>query len=56
VWWLKPVIPATQDAEIRRIEVQGQPGQKVHETPSKPMAGRLGNSGVHHPSYAGKRK
>jgi hypothetical protein len=30
-----PVILATQDAEIRRIEVQSQPGQIVHETLSQ---------------------
>jgi hypothetical protein len=29
---LTPVIPATQEAEIRRIEVQSQRGQIVHET------------------------
>jgi hypothetical protein len=28
-----PVIPATWKAEIRRITVQSQPGQIVHETP-----------------------
>jgi hypothetical protein len=33
--WLTPVIPATQKAEIRRIEVQSQPGQIVHETLSE---------------------
>jgi hypothetical protein len=27
-----PVILATQQAEIRRIKVQSQPGQIVHET------------------------
>jgi hypothetical protein len=27
--WLKPVILATQEAEIRRITIQGQPGQIV---------------------------
>jgi hypothetical protein len=31
-WWLTPVIPATQEAEIRRIEVQSQPRQIVLET------------------------
>jgi hypothetical protein len=30
-----PIIPATQEAEIRRIEVQSQPGQIVHETLSR---------------------
>jgi hypothetical protein len=27
-WWLKPVILVTQEAKIRRIMVQSQPGQK----------------------------
>jgi hypothetical protein len=30
--WLTPVVPATQEAEIRRIAVQSQPGQKEHKT------------------------
>jgi hypothetical protein len=33
VWWLPPVIPATQEAEIRRIKVRSQPGRMVHKTP-----------------------
>jgi hypothetical protein len=37
-WCLTHVILATCDAEIRRITVQGQPGQIVHETLSQPIA------------------
>jgi hypothetical protein len=31
-WWLKPIILAIQEAEIRRIMVQSQPRQIVPET------------------------
>jgi hypothetical protein len=39
-----PVIPVTQEAKIRRIKVQSQPGKIVHETlsqknPSQKRAG-----------------
>jgi hypothetical protein len=30
--WLTSVIPATQEAEIRRLTVQSQPGQIVFKT------------------------
>jgi hypothetical protein len=30
--WLRPMILATQEADIRRIAVQGQPRQTVQET------------------------
>jgi hypothetical protein len=33
-WWLRHVILATWEAEIRRIEVRGHPGKIVHEIPS----------------------
>jgi hypothetical protein len=33
--WPVPLIPATQEAEIRRIAVQNQPGQIVHKTQSQ---------------------
>jgi hypothetical protein len=33
--WLTPAILATQEAEIRWILVQGQPGQIVHKTLSQ---------------------
>jgi hypothetical protein len=33
--WQTPVIPATQEAEIRRIAVRSQPGQIAQETLSR---------------------
>jgi hypothetical protein len=44
VQWLILVIPATWEAEIRKITVQCQPRQKVSKTPCKPIAGP---GGVH---------
>jgi hypothetical protein len=35
-WWLTPVIPATG---IARTVSSGEPGRKVHETPSELTAG-----------------
>jgi hypothetical protein len=34
-WWLTPVILATQEAEVRRITFQSQPGQIVQEALSR---------------------
>jgi hypothetical protein len=43
-WWLMPVIPATQEVEIRRIEAWSQPEQIVQETlfQKKPFPKRVG--------------
>jgi hypothetical protein len=42
-WWLTPIIPATQETEIRRIEVGSQLRQIVHDpilkNPSQKRAG-----------------
>jgi hypothetical protein len=42
--WLRPVILATQETEIRRIAVQGQPRQNESETLSRkyPIQKRAG--------------
>jgi hypothetical protein len=50
-----PVIPATQEAEIRRIMVQSQPRQIIRETlsqkiPSQKKAGGVGQTVEHLPS------
>jgi hypothetical protein len=33
VWWLIPVIPATREAEIRRIRVQSEPRINSYQDP-----------------------
>jgi hypothetical protein len=40
--WLTPVIPATQEAEIRRINVCSQLGQIVHKILSQKTHHRKG--------------
>jgi hypothetical protein len=47
VQWLKPVILATQDAEIRKIR------QKLLETPSPPI--KAGCDGVYLPCQLSRR-
>jgi hypothetical protein len=42
------------EAEIRNIEVQSQPRQKVHETLSQPIAGVVAHTC--HPNYGRKYK
>jgi hypothetical protein len=39
---LNPVTLSTQEAEVVRIAVGGQPGQKVHETLSRPIKLSMG--------------
>jgi hypothetical protein len=62
-WWLRPVILAIQEAEIRRIEFQSHPGQIVCETlsqkhPSQKRAGGVtqGVGPEFKPQYHKKKK
>jgi hypothetical protein len=48
-----PVIPATQEVEIRRTVVQGQPREKVSETPTSTKQARHGGAACPH-SYTQK--
>jgi hypothetical protein len=34
-WWITPVIPATQEAKIRRMQFKASQGKIVHETLSQ---------------------
>jgi hypothetical protein len=43
---LKPIILATQEAEIRRISVRSQPGQIVHKTLSQKNLSQKRTGGV----------
>jgi hypothetical protein len=61
--WLTTVVLATQEADIRRIAVLGQPGQTVHETlslknPSEKRAGGMaqGAGPKFKPSFQQKKK
>jgi hypothetical protein len=33
-----PINPATQEAKVRKVKVQGQPRQKVRETPTQQIS------------------
>jgi hypothetical protein len=46
VWWLTPVIPATWEAEIRRIVGPGQPGQKARSLISKVTRAKRAGGGA----------
>jgi hypothetical protein len=46
VLWLTPAILSTQEAEIRRIMIQGQLRQKVHKIPYQPIKSGHGGTGL----------
>jgi hypothetical protein len=45
-WWIILVILATQEAEIRKISVQSQPGQIAHATLSQKTLHKNRDGGV----------
>jgi hypothetical protein len=49
--WLTPAILATQEAEIKRVVVLGQPRQKVHKIPSQLIKKQGAVVHAFHPSY-----
>jgi hypothetical protein len=63
VKWVMSVIQATQDVELGKITVLGQPRQKVDETPSQPIIkkeekkswGQVLVAYAHNPRYPGGR-
>jgi hypothetical protein len=52
--WLKPLILATKEVEIKRILVQGQHRQKFHKTSLDKWLDAMAQAC--HPSYVGKHK
>jgi hypothetical protein len=56
MWWHMPFIPATWEAEIRRIMIPGQLGKKFHQDPISinKMLGMVGCT--YHSNYMGSIK
>jgi hypothetical protein len=51
-WKYMPIIPAIQEVETRKTEVQGQPRQKISETPSQTSKSVIAVC-VYNPNYMG---
>jgi hypothetical protein len=49
LWWFTPVIPATWEAEIRRLQFKASLGGKGSQTLSQPKSGMVGH--ICNPSY-----